>query len=74
MKLLIGIFLLLAISGCAASEQVVYIPIKCNIEAPKKPIKAQNTFENIQNILIYTEALELALDFCINGNISQLKE
>lgn len=69
MKVLLIFITAFLLSACMPKERIVHIPIKCDIEKPKRPTKVASEFQNIKNILIYTESLESALDFCINGSI-----
>ncbi len=62
------------LSGCAqARERVVYntvyqdvyIPVKCGISPPERPVKADNPVLATVDIIGYTEALELAFMACV---------
>lgn len=55
------------LSGCFGDKNVVYIPQRCDITFPAYPLPQNNAVENLKNLAIYTEKLECALDFCING-------
>lgn len=69
MKILLALIPAFLLSACVPKERIVHIPVKCDIEKPKRPTKVASEFQNIKNILIYTESLESALDFCVNGTI-----
>lgn len=69
MKILLIFIAAFLLSACVPKERIVHIPVKCDIEKPKRPTKVASEFQNIKNILIYTESLESALDFCVNGAI-----
>lgn len=69
MKILLIFIAAFLLSACAPKERIIHIPVKCDIEKPKRPTKVASEFQNIKNILIYTESLESALDFCVNGVI-----
>lgn len=69
MKILLALIAAFLLSACVPKERIVHIPVKCDIEKPKRPTKVASEFQNIKNIFIYTESLESALDFCINGII-----
>lgn len=63
------IFIILIFNGCATRTiyQPTNIPVKCDIDLPKRPTKHNNEVENIKNLLIYTELLEVNLKFCTNN-------
>lgn len=67
----IKIFLLLFFSfiliGCATKTKIVNVPQRCDVIFPAYPLPKNNAVENLKNLAIYTEQLECALDFCING-------
>lgn len=71
MKGLAIIFSAAILSGCASN--VVYervnIPTKCDIDMPSRPDFTNQTFipTMLKDLLIYTEALESALKFCITN-------
>ena len=67
---------LLLINGCAT--RVIYkevkVPIKCNIDLPKKPlIKETDLITSFKEFLIYSEVLEEDLKFCV-GIVEDKKE
>lgn len=60
--------LVLTLTGCfSAKGEVVYLPQRCEIVFPAYPLPRKNAVENLKELAIYTEKLECALDFCING-------
>lgn len=70
------LFLSLTLSACAdpiIRTQNVYVPIKCDIKFPTKPIaptilnKIDLAMWLTKNTMIYTKKLEDALKFCIGG-------
>jgi len=74
---ILGLFLFVfSLKGCAHSNiayEKVNIPIRCDIEMPIKPDLEGETFlpNKIKNLLIYAEALEYALNFCIKGDSNE---
>lgn len=55
--------------GCAEKQkEAVYIPTKCKIAMPKKPMPQDSTSKSVIEVLKYSEALEKDLEFCVNGN------
>ena len=68
-------FLTLFLFGCSAKEQVVYkqnikevyVPVKCNVDIPKKPAPAGDTVKDNINIIAYSKEVEQALKACIKG-------
>ncbi|CRF43302.1 hypothetical protein HAL013_15320 [Helicobacter ailurogastricus] len=65
----------LALSACAPRVvyQKVYIPTKCQITPTKRPSKDLGVLEYLQELLIYTEQLELDLQHCIDNSVSRPK-
>ena len=64
--LLIGLFL----TACSTVKpqyiyQEVKVPVKCQVKKPEKPHRGSDNFEYLKNILIYTEALEVLVDGCV---------
>lgn len=59
----------LSVTGCASKTQLVYVPVKCEIVQPVRPIKSDNVVKDIVNILKYTELLEFNLNSCVNNGI-----
>lgn len=70
--ILIVIFAIIAlflIVGCADKQkEAVYIPTKCKIAMPKKPMPKDSTSKSVIEVLKYSEALEKDLEFCVNGS------
>lgn len=70
--ILIVIFVIIAlflIVGCADKQkEAVYIPTKCKIAMPKKPMPKDSTSKSVIEVLKYSEALEKDLEFCVNGS------
>lgn len=64
-----GFFIAFMFNSCA--QQVVYkevkIPIRCNVEIPKKPAYTDDFLKDLKEFLIYSEMLEKTLYFCIYG-------
>ncbi|MDR2884855.1 MAG: hypothetical protein LBV09_07075 [Deferribacteraceae bacterium] len=64
--MLIGLLLL---GGCATRERVVYqelyIPVKCKIDAPIRPIPQTDTVLMAMDVIDYAKALEIALRACL---------
>lgn len=48
-------------------EVIVKVPVKCEVEIPKRPERVKNASENVVNILEYTEKLEALVEMCVNG-------
>lgn len=68
MKYILLIMCVVMLGGClGVKHDVVYIPQKCDIIFPAYPLPRSNAVENLKDLAIYTEKLECALDFCING-------
>lgn len=71
MKVLYLILIAFFFSACASSVQVqtkeVLIPIKCNLEIPKKP-KENGSFESHKALGIYFLEVESTLKDCIGVN------
>lgn len=56
------------LAGCfSQKKEFIYIPQRCEIVFPAYPLPRGNAVENLKDLAIYTEKLECALDFCING-------
>lgn len=62
------IILVLWLFGCAPRVQIeykpVYIPTKCIIDYPVKPMPTGNVLQDNLNILEYSERLKLSLKAC----------
>lgn len=68
MKYILLIMCVVVFGGClGVKHEVVYIPQKCDITFPAYPLPRSNAVENLKDLAIYTEKLECALDFCVNG-------
>lgn len=67
--------LALVLNACAPRivYQKVYIPTKCQITPTKRPSKDLGVLEYLQELLIYTEQLELDLQHCIDNSVSRPK-
>lgn len=66
------IVLVLMLQGCAKKQVVykdVYIPIKCDIEIPKRPKLTGELVNDYKNALQHSELLESDLIFCVKGDI-----
>ena len=62
MSMIIIIFFML---GCADKQkEAVYIPTKCKITMPQKPMPQDSPSKSVIEILKYTELLERDLEFC----------
>lgn len=63
--LFVMVFLLF---GCATREvivtQDVYIPIKCDVSVPERPIQKEYV-NDVINIIEYVEKLEAVVDVCV---------
>lgn len=74
MRFLLPIFLAFVLAGCASKEIKVIeyvevkVPVKCQIDFPKKPQKPSGTAEKSRALVIYLKELENALKFCIEGS------
>lgn len=70
--ILIVIFAIIAlflIVGCADKQkEAVYIPTKCKITMPQKPMPKDSTSKSVIEVLKYSESLEKDLEFCVNGS------
>lgn len=67
-KILLGICALpFLLSSCATTltTQEVFIPTKCAITPPPKPIYTGDVQKDLKNILIYDEMIQRDLSFCI---------
>lgn len=54
--------------GCADKQkEAVYIPTKCKIAMPKKPMPQDSISKSVIEVLKYSETLEKDLEFCVNG-------
>jgi hypothetical protein len=55
-------------TACAAKPvyvyQDIYIPQKCRIETPVKPVKSDNAGIMLNDLIQYTHELEYALNAC----------
>lgn len=58
------------VCGCSNRESVVvqevYIPVKCNVEIPKKPLPSSYVNDVIE-IIEYAEKLEKIVEVCVKG-------
>lgn len=62
MSMIIIIFFML---GCADKQkEAVFIPTKCKITMPQKPMPQDSPSKSVIEILKYTELLERDLEFC----------
>lgn len=56
---------------CACSSKVIYkdvlVPVKCDIEIPKKPRLSGDLLNDVTLALKHSENLEFALRFCVEG-------
>ena len=62
----------LALAGCASSElqtHTIYIPVKCDVIMPSRPMQTFDAVIDIINILKYSEEIETKLKFCTQGTI-----
>lgn len=67
---ILAVLAVFLIVGCADKQkEAVYIPTKCKVDMPKKPIQRDSTSQSVIEILQYSELLEKDLDFCVNGKI-----
>ena len=69
--LLIAMLIAMAFFGVGCTRIVkepVYIPTKCEITPPVRPMPQKNTAQTLQQILIYTQKLERDLAFCTKSN------
>lgn len=64
-SLITASFALAVMQGCA-SKPVVFLPQKCEIEAPKRPNATGDTAADVARAYIYAEQLEHGLNFCIS--------
>lgn len=70
MKTILALLASALLVGCAQKHlNAVYIPTKCQIAMPSPPYPKQNDTlaQKYREVLIYTESLEYALRFCIEG-------
>lgn len=73
MKYFFFLIILFLFTGC--STKIIYVPTKCKIDIPKRPIfksaHSDSYLSDIkQNMIlegIYTKELEKALNFCVRG-------
>lgn len=66
------VVLVLMLHGCAKKQVVykdVYVPVKCNIEIPKRPTLTGELVNDYKNALQHSELLESDLIFCVKGDI-----
>lgn len=61
---------LIIFTGCTIKEPV-YVPVKCEIEKPKRPKPVRGAAFNVKQIIEYTEKLEYNLEFCIEGKVNE---
>ena len=63
------VFYILTFKGCAKKVvyKDVYVPIKCNVEMPLKPVLSGNLINDFASALKHSEMLEKDLNFCIKG-------
>lgn len=60
-----AIIALFSLVGCADKQkEAVFIPTKCKITMPKKPMPQDSPSKSVIEILKYTELLERDLEFC----------
>lgn len=63
------IFYIVTFKGCAkVVYKDVYVPVKCNIEMPLKPVLSGDLLSDFANALKHSEILEKDLNFCIKGD------
>lgn len=70
LKISIFIFLFILFTGCSkniSTPNEVYIPVKCKITLPERPIQSSSYLEDILNILAYTEKLEKVIERCVEN-------
>ena len=68
-------FLALFLFGCSAKDKViykqnikeVYIPVRCDVKMPNRPVHSGSTVKDNINIISYTLEVEQALKACIKG-------
>lgn len=69
---IVCVLVIMFFTSCHKTAQIqiqeVYIPIKCDIEMPKRPKKSHTLTQSLAQILKYTETLELALKTCTQAN------
>lgn len=74
MRYALSILVFLFFMGCSSKEIKVIeyvevkVPIKCQIDFPKKPSKSQSTAQKSRDLVIYIKELENALRFCTEGS------
>lgn len=66
----IGILFLFSLSGCSAVKPIivtkeVFVPVKCEVEVPKRPTKVDSITRSVASIVEYTEKLEVIIDSCV---------
>lgn len=59
-----------SLSGCSTVKPVivtkeVLIPVKCEVEVPKRPTKVDSITRSVASIVEYTEKLEVIIDSCV---------
>lgn len=61
-------YLVVTLQGCArVVYKDVYVPVKCDIAMPQKPILSGNLVSDYTSALAHSEELEKDLEFCIKG-------
>lgn len=65
-KIIVGVFIVVILVGCATKKELVYIPTKCEVDVPKAPkyTKGKSEDKAVVEILKYTEQLEKIVKFC----------
>lgn len=63
-------FVFLFFTGCSSVKTAivtkdVYIPVKCEVDIPPRPVKVDSTSRNVISILEYTEKLEVIIEACV---------
>ena len=56
--------------GCSTVKPVivtkeVLVPVKCEVEVPKRPTKVDSITRSVASIVEYTEKLEVIIDSCV---------
>ena len=70
---ILAFFCLIVFSGCASKPivkiqtQKVYIPIKCNLKIPNKPLD-DGSFQSHKDLAKYFLQVEQIAKDCVNGN------
>lgn len=72
-NILIIFFISFIIIGCSTKTEYkhIYIPTKCEIDMPKKPIYKDDEVLFARDLTIYSLLLECKLHFCLTGEIKK---